>query len=384
LISHPLTTDLVVGVAELEETDRATRLHRLPAPARLRAGGDAQLLMAQAQPAGVRLAFRTGADRVELDVLPTKRVYPGAPPRPAGRYDVVVDDELSDQLTAAGGDELVIDLASGRAELREGEPTTLTVTLPPGEHDVEVWLPHNEETALVALRSDAPLAPLARTRRRWVHHGSSISQGSNATSPTGTWPVVAARAAGVDLVNLGLGGSALLDPFVATTLRDTPADLVSFGVGINLVNGDLMRRRALGPAHHGYLDTIRDGHPTAPLLVVSPLYCGIHEETPGPAAFDPASFGTGQLRFVATGDPSEVPAGRLTLQVVREVLAEVVAARAAADAALFLLDGLTLYGADDADRLPLPDGLHPDPETHRLVGERFAAAVFGPGGPFAP
>ena len=383
MIHTPLTTDLVVGVAELAQTPRATRLHRLPAAARLRAGGDPQILMAQAQPAGARIAFRTGSDRVELDVLPTKRVYPGAPPRPSGRYDLVVDGEVTGELTAAGGDELVIDLATGRSELREGEPTTLAIALPPGEHDVEVWLPHNEETALVALRSDAELVPLPRTRRRWLHHGSSISQGSNATRPTGTWPVVAARSADVDLVNLGLGGSALLDPFVATTMRDTPADLVSLAVGINLVNGDVMRRRVLGPALHGYLDTIREGHPTAPLLLVSPLYCPIHEQTPGPAAFDPASFGTGQLRFVATGDPAEVAAGRLTLEVVREVLAEVVAARSAEDDALYLLDGLTLYGPQDEARLPLPDDLHPDAETQRLVGERFAAAVFAAGGPFA-
>jgi hypothetical protein len=39
--------------------------------------------------------------------------------------------------------------------------------------------------------------------------------------------------AGVDLVNLGLAGSALLDPFTARTMRDTPADLVSVKIGIN-------------------------------------------------------------------------------------------------------------------------------------------------------
>ena len=113
----------------------------------------------------------------------------------------------------------------------------------------------------------------------------------------------------------------------------------------------------------------------------SPIHCAIHEETPGPCAFDPASFGSGRLRFVATGDPAEVAAGRLTLQVVREVLAEVVAARG--DDQLHLLDGLSLYGADDAARLPLPDDLHPDAETHQLIGDRFAAAVFSPAGPFA-
>ena len=74
---------------------------------------------------------------------------------------------------------------------------------------------------------------------------------------------------GVELINLGLGGSALLDPFTARTMRDTPADLISVKIGINLVNADLMRLRAFIPAVHGFLDTIREGHPTTPLLVVS-------------------------------------------------------------------------------------------------------------------
>lgn len=29
----------------------------------------------------------------------------------------------------------------------------------------------------------------------------------------------------------------------------------------------------------------------------------------------------------------------------------------------------------------LPDALHPDHRTHRLMGERFAALAFGSGGP---
>jgi len=107
-----------------------------------------------------------------------------------------------------------------------------------------------------------------------------------AVHPTEPWPVVAARLAGLQLVNLGLGGSALLDPFTARAMRDTPADLISVKIGINLVNTDLMRLRAFTPAVHGFLDTIREGHPTTPLLVVTPLLCPIHEHTPGPAAPD--------------------------------------------------------------------------------------------------
>ena len=120
----------------------------------------------------------------------------------------------------------------------------------------------------------------------WLHHGSSISHGSNAASPSTTWPALAAAAGGVELVNLGFGGSAMLDPFAARALRDTPADLISIKIGINLVNADVMRRRAFGPALHGFLDTIREGRPTTPLLVVSPILCPIHEDTPGPGAVD--------------------------------------------------------------------------------------------------
>src|SRR5690606_27125710 len=139
------------------------------------------------------------------------------------------------------------------------------------------------------------------------HHGSSISHGSNAASPTTTWPALAASRGGVDLINRGFSGSALLDPFTARVLRDTPADLISIKIGINLVNADLMRVRAFGPAVHGFLDTIREGrHRTTPLLVISPILCPIHEDTPGPCAFDLDALAAGQVRFRATGDPAEV------------------------------------------------------------------------------
>ncbi|NYE36145.1 hypothetical protein F4692_001249 [Nocardioides cavernae] len=360
---------LVRGAVELGHTDRGLLPHRLPAWARAQTD-DPQLHLVEAQPAGVRLALRTTATRLELDVLPTKRRYVGAPQRPDGWYDVVVDGRLAERHQAPGGNTLDVDMMTGASTFTAGSPTTLDLALPAGEKDVEVWLPHDEQTELVGLRADAPVAPLVEARRRWVHHGSSISHGSIATHPTEPWPVVAARLAGLDLVNLGFGGSALLDPFVARTVRDLPADLISLKVGINLVNADLMRRRALGPAVHGWLDTVRDGHPEAPIRLVSPLHCAIHEQTPGQTAPDLEAMAEGRVAFLAGGDPAEVARGALTLEVVREVLAEVVERRG--DPHLAYVDGLALYGADDEARLPLPDNLHPDSETHRLIGERFA------------
>ncbi|MFD5552745.1 GDSL-type esterase/lipase family protein [Streptomyces sp. NPDC127068] len=382
LITTPVTADLLRGALDVEHTVHGLLPHRLPAAAR-RQIPDAQLAVAEAQPSGVRLVFRTRATTVELDTLPTKRAYHGFPTPADGVYELLVGGHPMGRATVPGGRVRTVDLATGSAELVEGPPGTARFAgLPPGAKDIEIWLPHNEVTELIALRTDAPVAPApAGGRRVWLHHGSSISHGSNATRPTAIWPARAAARGGVELVNLGFGGGALLDPFTARAMRDTPADLISVKIGINLVNTDAMRLRAFAPAVHGFLDTLREGHPTTPLLVVSAVLCPIHEDTPGPLVVD---FGAdGAERFRASGDPAERAAGRLTLGVIREVLARVVAERSAEDPHLYYLDGRELYGEGDHVELPLPDRLHPDGAGHGRIAANFARLVFGPGGAFA-
>ncbi|WP_438293060.1 GDSL-type esterase/lipase family protein [Streptomyces sp. HUAS TT7] len=375
LTTTPITAQLLRGAIELEHTEHGVLPHRLPARARAR-GVDAQLAMAETQPSGVRLAFRTRATTVELDTLPTKRVYVGMPARPDGMYDLLVDGRLAGQGSVAGGRTATIDMATGSVTTDPGPVGTLRFTdLPATVKNVEIWLPYNETTELVALRTDAPVEPVPDSGRKvWLHHGSSISHGSDAASPTTTWPALAASLGGAELVNLGFGGNALLDPFTARTMRDTAADLISVKIGINLVNHDLMRLRAFVPAVHGFLDTIRDGHPTTPLLVISPILCPIHETTPGPCAPDLTELASGRLRFRATGDTTDPT--RLTLTTIREELAAIVAMRAADDPHVHYLDGRSLYGERDTAELPLPDALHPDAATHRRMGERFAELAF--------
>ncbi|MEU9102357.1 SGNH/GDSL hydrolase family protein [Streptomyces sp. NPDC048361] len=382
-VSTPITAELLRGALELEYTERGVLPHRLPAWARAR-GADAQLLMAEAQPSGVRLAFRSRATAVELDVLPTKRVYAGAPARPDGVYDLLVDGRPTGRGSVSGGHTLTIDMAAGTTAYRPGDPGTLCFAgLSPEDKDVEIWLPYDEGTELVALRTDAPVEPVPdRGRAVWLHHGSSISHGTDAASPATIWPALAASLGGVDLINLGFGGGAMLDPFTARAMRDTAADLISVKIGINLVNADVMRLRAFVPAVHGFLDTIRDGHPTTPLLVISPILCPIHEDTPGPSAPDLTELAAGRLRFLAAGDPAERASGKLTLSVIRDELASIVAARSADDHNIHHLDGRSLYGERDAEELPLPDALHPDAATHRRMGARFAELAFQQG-PFA-
>ncbi|KKB08033.1 GDSL-type esterase/lipase family protein [Devosia chinhatensis] len=368
----PIDDAILRGAFWLEHRPTGLLPHRLPATA-LAQNSDPQLAMAQSQPSGVRLDFTTEARTIALETLPTKRRYLGMPPRPDGVYDLCIDDVLVQQRRALGGMVLEIDMAQGSVTPIPGSPQILRFdNLPSRAKRVTLWLPHDETTELVALRSDAPLLPIVSGReKRWVHHGSSISQGSNATSPTGIWPVIAARNLGLDLTNLGFGGSALLDPFTARAMRDRPADLLSIKIGINLFNLDLMRMRAFGPAVEGFLDTLREGHPDIPLLVISPIFCPIHETTPGPGRFDPEALRQGRLGFVASGDPAEMAAGKLTLVSIRERLAAIVARRARHDPHIAYLDGRDLYGEADNAILPLPDGLHPDAEIHALIGQRF-------------
>ncbi|MFG2004671.1 GDSL-type esterase/lipase family protein [Spirillospora sp. NPDC048911] len=369
------------GALDLERTPAGWMPRRLPSWTRPQLP-DAFCEMVVSQPSGVRLVFGTEATSLELTVLITRTWFAGDPDaEPAGCFDLVVDGEPAGRVPAPDGGVLVLDLETGAVRRENGLPDVVRFGLPPGFKEVEIWLPQSSQVELVDLRADAPVhPPEPGDRPVWIHHGSSISHCADADGPLGSWPVVAARRAGVEVLNLGLGGNAMLDPFTARTIRDLPADLISLKLGINVVNGATMRLRAFVPAVHGFLDTVRDGHPDAPLLLVSPVACPIVETRPGPTGLVQGADG---WRFTASGDPADIAAdiaaGALSLTVIRDVLRGIAAERS--DPNLHYLDGRELFGpADVAD---LPDDLHPNAAGYRRMGERFAAIAFAGDGPFS-
>ncbi|HEY4418447.1 MAG TPA: hypothetical protein VGN22_02955, partial [Pseudonocardia sp.] len=101
----PVTADLLRGALDVERTEHGVLPHRLPARARAQCA-DGQLAMAEAQPSGVRVVFSTRATAVELDALRTKVAYQGAPPRPDGVYDLLVDGRLAGRAGVTGGNVL--------------------------------------------------------------------------------------------------------------------------------------------------------------------------------------------------------------------------------------------------------------------------------------
>ncbi len=334
---------------------------------------------------GVRLAFRTDSPWIELDAMPTGFSIVGMPAPPIS-FDLVVDGVRVARETGAFGTRLVVDVMTNDLQVEQGEPAHLRFDgggalgqLGGTMREVEIWLPQSAATELRSLRvaDGARVEAPTRERRRWAHYGSSISHCIEAHGPTDIWPAVAARAGNVELMSFGLAGQCHLDQFVARTIAEETVDLISLKVGINVVNADSLTERTFAPALHGFLDTLRDRHPTIPILIVSPIICPMAEDHPGPTIPD----GAGGFRVV-DGGPVELRATSLTLRRIRTITSEtVVARRGRGDTNLHYLDGLELFG--EADAPTLPDGLHPDGDGYLRIGERFAAHAFGPDGPFA-
>lgn len=329
-------------------------------------------------PSGVRLSLRTDADTIALSVQTTRMVTPPAEPRPV-TFDLRVNGSTIDSQSFDGGNLIILNPKNPTEfELVRGEAYEVQFTdLPPGENQIEIWLPQNAYVELRALHisENSSLKAPQKSGKRWVHYGSSISHCMEALQPTGTWPAVASILANVSLHSFGFAGQCHLDQFVARTIRDVEADYISLKVGINVINMDSMRERIFPSAVHGFLDTIREVKPDTPILLVSPIYCPSAETSPGPTLPDE----NGKFRTHPGNEQLRV--GCMSLQRVRELLSQLVSTRReAGDHNLHYMSGLDLFG--EADAGSLPDDLHPDPAGYRMLGERFASKVFATGGIF--
>ncbi|MFE3722612.1 SGNH/GDSL hydrolase family protein [Streptomyces cyaneofuscatus] len=278
--------------------------------------------------AGVRFALRTDAASIELEV---ENGTGGSP------LDVRVDGLLAHRWTGGPGrHRIAFALPAGGARPAE----------------VEVWLPHLDATRIASVSLSghrSPPLPVDRPGARWVVYGSSIVHCMFAAGPSETWPALVAADRGWRLRNLGLAGEAYLDPALARTIRDTPADLITLELGINAYIRGGFTARTWGPAVCGFVETVRDGHPDTPVVVLTSL--------------------------AAPGREQAVNQAGMTLVETRAATAEAVRVlQRLGDRALHLLDGLTVVPVEEAGRV-YADGFHPTAEGEYVLADRIGAAL---------
>jgi hypothetical protein len=273
-------------------------------------------------PAGARIGLRTDAARVALAIE-----VEVDDPADVPLVDVVVDGELAHRLAVRPG-------------------RGVEAELPPGDKAVELWLPQFGAVRVgpLTLAGHTGVAPLAWRGPRWITYGSSITHCREAAGPSETWPALVARRNGWRLTCLGFSGDCHLDPLVARTIRDAEADLISMCLGINIYGGGTFGVRTLASTASGFIETVRDGHPDTPIVVVTPIFAPDRETQPNAAG--------------------------MTLRDVRaQVGAAVETLRRLGDERLTLIDGLEVLGADLAH--VLPDNLHPSADGYRLMADRL-------------
>lgn len=279
-------------------------------------------------PAGVRASWRAHAEALELQLCGDETSSP---------VDVLVDSVLAARVAVSLG------------------ACTIRVPLPDRPVRVDLWLSQFGQTRarLVGFAGGGG-DPLPATGARWTVYGSSITQCRSADGPTSTWPARVALANGWDLRCLGFAGQCHLDPVVARTIRDTPAELITLCLGINIYGHASYSQRTLSSQIIEFVHVIREGHAHTPIVVTTPIASPERETIPN-----------------AVG---------MTLASVRVDVADAAALADDAVGGVTVVDGLSLLDVNEAAPL-LGDGLHPTDEGYALIasrlGPRLAAVLAG-------
>lgn len=187
-----------------------------------------------------------------------------------------------------------------------------------------------------------PPAPDELPSRVWLAYGSSITFGANALHPGNAYVQQAAWRLGVDVLNLGLPGSALCEPHVAAWIASLPAwDFATLELGVNLL--DLAEPDEFAARARAFVETVHRARPERPLHLIN-LF---------------------PHRADASLDPASPPARRAPSYntAVRDLAASL------AHPSVRFIDGRQLLPNHTALHTDL---IHPSDEGHVLMGENLA------------
>jgi len=208
-----------------------------------------------------------------------------------------------------------------------------------------VYLPEGMKPLVTRLTAQGGTIQPAPAQPRWIAYGDSITEGWVASEPALGWPMVAGRRFGLDVVNMGYAGAARGETVSAEHVAAASCDAISVAFGTNCWTRIPHSAEQMRANLNAFLEILRQGHPKAPIVVLSPV-----------------------LR-----PDAEIKANRLgaTLADLRRAIEESTEKRiASGDGLLSLVRGLPLLKASQ-----LPDQIHPGDEGHALLAQVVGKAV---------
>ena len=285
--------------------------------------------MAQ-HPVGVRLEFL--ADAAEVEIAYRTEALAEYRPGAGSSWSAWQGDRQLAEVPALAGTN------SARIPL-DGADAAAPVT---------VYLPYGMHPTVLAVRPSGGTLLPAPARPRWVCYGDSIAEGWVASSPSRSWPAIAARRWQLDVANLGYAGAARGEIPSAEHIASLPADVISISYGTNCWTRVPFSAGMMTAVLDAFLRVIRATHPVVPIVVVSPV-----------------------VRPAAESTPNVLGAGLRDLREAIERTAQ--SWIAAGDGALELVRGGEILRPEH-----LADGVHPDDGGHEIMatvlGPRIAAA----------
>ncbi len=143
-----------------------------------------------------------------------------------------------------------------------------------------IYLPEGMQPLVLSLTAvKGEIAP-APALPRWLAYGDAVTQGWIASGPAEGWAAITARKSGLDLINLGFAGSGQAEIVSAEHLASLQADVISIAYGANCWTRTPHSAPMLFESVRGFLALVRSGHPTTPMVVISPIRRTDAEHTP--------------------------------------------------------------------------------------------------------
>jgi lysophospholipase L1-like esterase len=136
------------------------------------------------------------------------------------------------------------------------------------EKDCLLYLPLYDAVKKLEIGIDAKAQISAAPdpfRKRILIYGSSIVQGAGASRSGVAYPAQLSRQTGLNFINLGLSGSAKMEPAAADMVASIDADVYLLDCVPNTTPAQIKERTAY------LINTIRQHHPTAPIIVMQSL-----------------------------------------------------------------------------------------------------------------